>query len=107
MRGTPRPGDQPHATLVRQVAPDPLEHHQRTILEADEQENVHQPPQRQGQPTSDVQLAELGDRRLPTDDGQLALVAVAEGLARLALQGTPDVARRRRPLLDGDGPQAG
>src|SRR4029077_13359174 len=54
-------GDQAGAALVSDIGPRPLDKDQKSILEADQEENVNEEPGKPGHKSRDVNPAELGD----------------------------------------------
>src|SRR5690606_33288365 len=71
------------------------------VLEPDQEVDVGEPPGPPGQPSGEPDPAEVDDRRLAADGGDVARVAVAEGRRRLTPQPRLDRPRRVTPALLG------
>ena len=86
------PGDEPRPAAEGQVRPGPVEQHQQPVAEADQEEDVDEQP---GQPGEEARAASaartVAHRRAAADDGEAALVEVAERPRRLAAQRAADV----------------
>ena len=98
-----RAGDEPRAAAVGHERPRPADEDDDPVREADQIEDVDAEPQ---QPGGEAALAperpeprDVGDARQPPDDGDVAVVAVAERLVRPAEDAPADDLRRvsRRP----------
>src|SRR5262245_19696429 len=72
--------------LESPVRPGPVDQHDEAVSKVDEEVDVRPQPDEPRRKAREVDAAELGDRRLAADGGELAVVAVAEGDSRLAFQ---------------------
>src|SRR5437867_777202 len=97
-------GDQPRPAAVGQEAPCPADDHDDPVREPDQVHEMDAEPQEPGrEATLSTERAEPWDIRdpgEPADDGDVAAVAVAEGLHRLAIQSSPDRPCGVAPALD-------
>lgn len=62
----------------RSLGPDPLEHHQHPVAEADEIEDVDAAPGEPGRQPPKPQLADIADGIGAAHRGEIALVEIAE-----------------------------
>src|SRR5688500_17148902 len=92
--------DEPHATLIGQVAVRPLHEHTDPVAEADEIHDVHEQPEQPRNASAEPERSEICDRSRSADYCQVALVAVAKGQRRSLAHQPPDVARGALTLLD-------
>ena len=94
--------DQAGAPLVREIGPCPLDHHDETIAEPDQEKNVDEQPRQPGEISRQFELAQLGDGGGAADRGQAAFVVIVKIASRLMLQVASDGFCDPVPLLDGD-----
>ena len=77
----------------------PANENEQPILEADQVPEVDKEPGRPGEKAAEPHSFDVGDRRCSADRGQVALVAVAEGVVLAPSQPRADDAGRVSPLL--------
>src|SRR4051794_36570541 len=83
-------GDQPRVAAEPDIGPQPVDHDDYAVAEADEKENVGKPPQHPGQKPFDVKLAELNHGAVAPDGGKVAVMPVPERIWCPATQPGPD-----------------
>ena len=81
-----RSGDQPDTALVCQVGGRPLQHHRDPVPEPDQEEDVQEQPEQPSEIAREPQEAEIRDRGVAADGGEVARIDVAEGRGRLTAQ---------------------
>src|ERR1019366_8280601 len=69
-------GNEAGAALVGEIRPCPLDHHEQSIAEPDQEKNVDEQPREPGEIAGQLELAELGDGGGAADRGQAAFVVV-------------------------------
>src|SRR5579864_5110782 len=75
--------NQPRAALVGHIRPEPLDHHNEPVAEADQEKDVYEQPAQPCKITRDVQAPELCDCRRPADGSQAPFVHIVEIFSRL------------------------
>src|SRR6476619_6992136 len=93
-------GNEARATLVVEVGPGPLQHHENAVPEADEERDMDERPDEPGDKSRKLELPDLGHGLAPTDDGELSLVEIPEGRAWLPSQVAGDGMRDVLAHLD-------
>src|SRR5207237_71405 len=68
-------GDQPRAAAISEPGPDPVEEDRHPAAKADQEKDVDDAPEHPGDWASQLDPAEIGDRRVAADRGERALVA--------------------------------
>src|ERR1700719_3023018 len=90
MRRTRRFKNEPGATLVSQVAPDPLCDHQQPMLKSHKQIDMDQSPEEPGRPAFDPAPTEIEHGRMAADDCGVATILELEGRAVCTSDNLPD-----------------
>src|SRR6476661_4561610 len=99
--------DEARPPLIREIGPRPFQHHDDAVPEADQEEDVDEDPEQPGDEPAEMEPADVGHRLPPSDDGELALVPITEGLARLSGEVSPNRSRRVSAHLNRGGGDAG
>ena len=79
-------GDEAGATIECCIGPGPIEEDDDAVAEADEEPEMREAPQQPGEKAGEADAAEIGDRRLAADGGEIAEVGVAERLRQAGRQ---------------------
>src|SRR6266446_7223152 len=94
--------DQPRGPLIEEIIPRPVDQYEQLVPKADQLNDVNPEPHDPRHKASSLHTVDVRHRRIPTDRGQCALIAVAKRLERLTPYLTLDVAGDELAHLDRD-----
>ena len=72
-------GDEARATIECRIGPGPIQEDDEAVAEADQEPQMREAPEQPGRKPVSANAAEIGDRRLAADRGEIAEIRVAEG----------------------------
>src|SRR6516164_10144365 len=70
--------DQPRPALEGEVVPEPIDGDDKSLAVSDQEEDVDRAPEQPADESTQLQSAKLHDRGVPSDGGEIALMAIAE-----------------------------
>ena len=95
--------NQPCASLLGEVVPAPLEHHQQLVIKLDQVVNVNENPDQPSREAGKSESFQVHDGGIATDNREAAHVVVLKGRQIIALEPTSNELGNVLSLLHGNG----